>query len=260
VSTPVDEFLYRDAHLLTGLHDQVLREAGQGELVALVGRLRTATVRAGAGEDPDQPGRIIEALDVEAAARLARALTVHFHLTNLADERHRARLLRGGAGTDHPETDDVWPAVAALGPPVRDRVEQLRIHPVLTAHPTEARRRAVASALRRIAAQLDRYDDEQAGPQDRAVARRRMLEEIDILHRTSPLRISRPQPTDEVSTVMTVFDQTLFRAVPRLYRAVEAALGEGESAHAFLDTATRLAARLGPPPEARPRSGLIVEP
>ncbi len=35
---------------------------------------------------------------------------------------------------------------------------------------------------------------------------------------------------------------------------------EGESAHAFLDTATRLAARLGPPPAARPRPGLIVEP
>ena len=39
-----------------------------------------------------------------------------------------------------------------------------------------------------------------------------------------------------------------------------ATLREGESDHAFLDTATRLAARLGPPPGARPRSDLIVEP
>jgi hypothetical protein len=49
-------------------------------------------------------------------------------------------------------------------------------------------------------------------------------------------------------------------ALARLERAVEATVREGESAHAFLDTATRLAARLGPPPGPTPRSALIVEP
>ena len=46
----------------------------------------------------------------------------------------------------------------------------------------------------------------------------------------------------------------------RLERAIEATLGQGESRDTFLDTAARLAARLGPPPAARPRTGLIVEP
>ncbi|HEX2805213.1 MAG TPA: phosphoenolpyruvate carboxylase [Kineosporiaceae bacterium] len=218
-----------DVELLTGLHDQVLREAGQGELVTLVAALREATTRATAGGDQHEPSRIIETLDVVRAGELARGLTVHFHLTNLADERQRARLLRAGT-VDDPSAaaDDVWPAVAALGHEVHARLDRLRIHPVLTAHPTEARRRAVASGLRRIAAQLDRYDDERSGPAERSVARRRMLEEIDILQRTSPLRSTRPEPSDEVRTVMTVFDQTLFRAVPRLYRAVEAALVGGE--------------------------------
>jgi phosphoenolpyruvate carboxylase len=140
-------------------------------------------------------------------------------------------LRRGTRPADGPApavADEVWPAVAALGHQVHARLDRLRIHPVLTAHPTEARRRAVASALRRIAEQLDRYDDDAVGAEERAVARRRMLEEIDVLHRTSPLRSTQPHPTDEVRTVMTVFDQTLFRAVPRLYRAVESALVGGE--------------------------------
>ena len=218
-----------DVELLTGLHDQVLREAGQGDLVTLVAQLRDATARAAAGGDPQLPDRIIEELDVRRAGELARGLTVHFHLTNLADERQRARLLRAGTVDDPAAAaDDVWPAVAALGHEVHARLDRLRIHPVLTAHPTEARRRAVAAGLRRIAAQLDRYDDERSGPAERAVARRRMLEEIDVLQRTSPLRSTRPEPTDEVRTVLTVFDQTLFRAVPRLYRAVESALVGGE--------------------------------
>ena len=55
-------------------------------------------------------------------------------------------------------------------------------------------------------------------------------------------------------------DRDLSAALSRLERAVEATLGQRESAHAFLDTAARLAARLGPPPASRPRPGLIVEP
>jgi len=51
-------------------------------------------------------------------------------------------------------------------------------------------------------------------------------------------------------------DRDLLPALARLEQAVDATLGEGESPHAFLDTA----ARLGPPPGVRPRSGLIVEP
>jgi hypothetical protein len=52
----------------------------------------------------------------------------------------------------------------------------------------------------------------------------------------------------------------LARALERLERTIEATVKEGESAHAFLDTATRLAARLGPPPGPRPGPALIVEP
>jgi hypothetical protein len=55
-------------------------------------------------------------------------------------------------------------------------------------------------------------------------------------------------------------DRDLKEALARLERAIAAAQRERESGHAFLDSATRLAARLGPPPGARPRSSLIVEP
>jgi len=280
-----------DVALLTSLHDQVLHEAGLGDLVSVAARLIAGTraVATGGAAGPgavtggatpgipnppaESPEDVVESLDVEQAAELAAALTVHFHLANLADERQRARVLRAagngvpgnGAGSGSPDAgepgdgthgngapgngapgngaagsgpdawparpagesptvDAVWPDIAAVEHDAVARLSGLRIHPVFTAHPTEARRRAVASALRRIAAQLDRYDDPRRGEHERLVARRRMLEEIDILQRTSALRSTRPEPHDEVRAVMTVFDQTLFRAVPRLYRAVEAAL------------------------------------
>lgn len=211
--------LQRDLALLAELHDQVLLECGFAGVAEQMERLRRSDETAW-----------VDDLDAPSATRLARAVTVHLHLANLADERQRARILQGGVEDGPTDAGDaLWPAVSAADAEARRTLDRLRIHPVLTAHPTEARRRAVATALRRIAEQLHRFDDPRTGDDERAVARRRLLEEIEILHLTSVLRTTRPEPLDEVRTVMTVFDQTLFRAVPRLYRATEVALMGADS-------------------------------
>ena len=216
--------MLEDLSLLTSLHRQVVEESGRADLLEVTDALE----RRCRGEEDGDPAALVAALDPDTTARVARLITVHLHLTNLAEERQRARSLRredgeyrGGA-----ETGDIGPAVVAAGPDARERMERMRIHPVLTAHPTEARRRAVASALRRIAEHLDSHDDRGSGPSERGRARRRMLEDIDILQRTSTLRITRPTPADEVKTVLTVFRQSLVHAVPRFQRAVEAAFGD----------------------------------
>jgi hypothetical protein len=55
-------------------------------------------------------------------------------------------------------------------------------------------------------------------------------------------------------------DRDLASALSRLEQAIAATVREGEAPHAFLDTAVRLAARLGPPPGSSPGPSLIVEP
>jgi len=200
----VDGELSRELQLLTGVHEQVLREAGLDHVATQLAALQDS------GLEPPATA--------EDAIRLAGALTVHLHLVNLADERHRVRLLNApDAG------DDLWPAVSAAAG-IEERLGGLRIHPVLTAHPTEARRRAIATALRRVSEQLQRLENPCLGPEEKDAAHRRLLEEVELLHRTSALRMTQPEPLDEVRTIMTVFDQTLIRAVPRLYRATEHAL------------------------------------
>ena len=232
-----------DLALLTSLHRQVVVESGRGDLLSITDELE-ARCRA---DDPDAPTALVEGLDPDTTERIARLLTVHLHLTNLAEERQRARSLRREDGEfgGTADTGDIKPAVAAAGDDARARIERMRIHPVFTAHPTEARRRAVASALRRIAEHLDVHDDPGAGPSERAHARRRMLEDIDILQRTSTLRITRPTPADEVKTVLTVFQQSLIHAVPRFQRAVEAALGDDDPRAAPLPPVVRFGSWVG---------------
>ncbi|MEX2183190.1 MAG: phosphoenolpyruvate carboxylase, partial [Chloroflexota bacterium] len=114
---------------------------------------------------------------------------------------------------------------------------------VLTAHPTEARRRTTLVALRRCAQQLERLDDPRLTPSEDREIRRRLREEITLLWRTSDLRIVAPEPLDEVRTAMAIFDATLFTVAPRLYRALDAAL----------DAPRGRAIRTGErPPRARP--------
>ena len=160
---------------------------------------------------------------------MARAFTVYFHLANLAEEHQRIRTLRERDTGDVPVRESLASAMAILGEEFGEGqraalLADLEVRPVLTAHPTEARRRAVTEALRRIGLRLDDLDNPQLGAADRGEAKRRLREEIDLLWRTSALRIQAMQPLDEVRSGAAVFDETLFRLVPAVYRALDEAL------------------------------------
>ena len=220
------DVLRDEVRLLGGLLGQVVAETGGADLYEDVERLRRAARDARRGGDREAPRRIVDELTVDRAEQVAHAFTVLFHLVNLAEERHRVRVLRSRDVADAPPTDDSLAAAAGTvgADAIRDVLEELEIHPVLTAHPTEARRRAVVTALARIATELERYDDSRAGASEREDAHRRLLEEITILWRTALLRSRRLEPLDEVRAMMAIFDETLFRLAPALYRATEAAI------------------------------------
>ena len=164
---------------------------------------------------------------LDRAEEVARAFTVYFHLANLAEEHHRVRVLRSRDAGRRPRrrltarrrSPRSGGCTAKSG--CAGLFAGLVLHPVLTAHPTEARRRAVVTAISRAGEQLDRVDDPRGGAGEQADARRRLLEEIDILWRTAHLRASAVDPLDEVRTTMAVFDETLFLVVPALYRGLD---------------------------------------
>ena len=66
--------------------------------------------------------------------------------------------------------------------------------PVLTAHPTEARRRTLLVALRRIGRLLERLADPDVAPDEDAEIRRLLRGEIATLWRTAEIRSIAPAP------------------------------------------------------------------
>jgi phosphoenolpyruvate carboxylase len=221
----------RDVRLLGGLLGEAIRDIGGQDLLDDVERLRRAVIAARARTEPadgaaaGEIAALVAGWPPERAELVAKAFTVYFHLTNVAEERQRVRTLRGQAPGEGPRRESLAAAVAELsaepdGHRLDDLLGRLRVHPVLTAHPTEARRRAVATALRRIAGLVDALDEER-GPAGHAEARRRLREEIELLWLTAPLRVKPIGPVDEVRTVMAVFDETLFTLAPVMYRALD---------------------------------------
>jgi len=244
----------RDVRLLGDTLGEVIRDSDPQagpELLADVERLRHAVIdarRASRVGPADPAGDDIAALvgswDLDRAEQVARAFTVYFHLANLAEEHQRIRMLRERDAGQEPVRESLAAAVAELaaeaGPGhLGELVDGLRVHLVLTAHPTEARRRAVVAVLRRISELLAVVDDPRAGAAEHAEARRALRENVDLLWRTSQLRVKAMDPIDEVRTVMAAFDETLFQVVPAAYRELDRALygwrgSRGEAAPAFL--------------------------
>ncbi|MEZ3159630.1 phosphoenolpyruvate carboxylase [Microbacterium sp. BWT-B31] len=230
----IPERMRADVRLLSSLLGRVLRECGSPGLYDDVERLRVATIQAYTDESEaafERATRIVESFSPARAQEIARAFTCYFHLVNLAEEHQRVRVLRERDGRPDREnaTDSVAAAFVHLAAEVGDdtaiaRLHALRFHPVFTAHPTEARRRAVSTSIRRLSALLGEHDASLQDGADRRRAQRRMLEEIDTLWRTAPLRPEKPSPTDEVRAVMAVFDETLYTAIPHVYRRVDDAL------------------------------------
>ncbi|MEE8600910.1 phosphoenolpyruvate carboxylase [Euzebya tangerina] len=218
-----------EIRMLGSLLGQVIREEAGLEVYELVEQLRQSAVQARRDGGPrDTVTHLVDTLDAATAEQMARAFTVFFQLTNIAEQRARVRALLTRDTGDAPLDDSVAAAIDRIADPAAVLAE-LAIHPVWTAHPTEARRRAVVDSLRRIDQQLTRSDFELRGAREDASIRRHLLEEISILWRTAQIRTRRPTPVDEVRKLMAVFDATVFRTVPHYYREIERALSGEDS-------------------------------
>ncbi|MGZ8603526.1 MAG: phosphoenolpyruvate carboxylase [Actinomycetota bacterium] len=227
--------LRRDVRRLSTMLGRVLEETEGADLLEDVERLRRATIalrRSPGAERRVAVHRVVRSLDGDRAERVARAFTCYFQLVNLAEERHRVRELRARSHGPDPMPDSIEAAAETLRStggedPVREAFARLDVMPVLTAHPTEARRRSTLETLWRIGELLAASDDAGLPPSGRLDLERRLHEEITILWRTEPVRAQRPRPLDEVRAQMALFDQTIFRLLPALCRELDRAVAPG---------------------------------
>jgi phosphoenolpyruvate carboxylase len=111
---------------------------------------------------------------------------------------------------------------------IRELLKILRVRPVITAHPTEARRVTVLEKHRRIYRRLVDLESHRWTPRERQAVIDGLRNEIELLWTTGELRLAKPTVPQEVFWGLHFFNETLFEAVPDLLDKLERAL-----AHAY---------------------------
>ena len=207
-----DAGLRSDVRRLGDLLGQTLVRQEGPELLALVEEVRKS-VREGKGAE------ILAKLSVEDSVQLVRAFSTYFHLANVAEQVHRARVLADARATGGSwlarAVDRIEVALKAQIPghelskeDIEHWVSAMSVRPVFTAHPTEAARRSVLNKLGSIAELLD--DPRNPSQQDR------LAETIDLLWQTDELRLGRPEPLDEALNALYYLDDLFTQTVPEV--------------------------------------------
>ena len=227
--------LRRDVRSLGILLGRVLVEQAGEPLFQTVEQLRRlliqARVNASAGGPNDanaemaRAREIIGGLRIEEAYRVTKAFSIYFELTNLAETNHRKRRRR--AGRLHAEQAPL--AGSFRGTLMRMReagitaddalkaLEQVKVLPVFTAHPTEVARRTVLQKRRRIAHELEQLDQLPLPGSEALALENAISAEITALWQTDEVRVQKPLVTDEIRMGLDHYPMSIFESLPRVY-------------------------------------------
>ena len=204
------------------------------EVVELLSQLLLGLVRARAPElEPvlrgEQPA---VDLSPELMARALQVQGIWFQLLSIAEQnaamrrRRQTEAERGYEKLRGTFAQVIFDAAAAgiTADEIRQLLQTLRVRPVITAHPTEAKRVTTLEKHRRIYRRLVDLESPRWTPRERHGLIEGLRTEIELLWLTGELRLAKPTVPQEVFWALHFFNETLFESVPDLLDKIERVL------------------------------------
>lgn len=222
--------LRRDIRFLTTLLGEVILEQEGEKLFEKIEEIRGLAKKIRKNPEPEliaEQKKLIRSLNLEDAYKIARAFTIYFQLVNITEEAQRVRRIRDYE-KDPSLLQDM--SIRKLFRDLKDKglsadevgsfMMKMRIELVLTAHPTEAKRRTVLDHLLRIASHLLRVDqgDQTLYEKERAI--HEIRETLEILWQTSEIRQRKVEVEDEVDQTLFYFQRTILDLLPDLQERI----------------------------------------
>lgn len=167
----------------------------------------------------------------EMTERIIRAFSIYFSLVNIAEEDLFHRWRRAQVGSGEPlwvgsfdRTLRELHAEGITAAELQTLLAAIHYIPVFTAHPTEARRRTTMQNQRRVFETADRLNQPRLGTAERQLLIDELESQIQILWRTNEVRVKKPLVRDEIKYGLFYFEESLFQAIPVVYRFIEKAV------------------------------------
>lgn len=230
---PVDtnQALRNDVRLLGTILGDVIRQHVGEHAFETIENIRALSKRARVGDEAafEKLRDILSSMPVHEAVPIARAFSKFLTLANIAEQHHRIRRRR-----EYLHDPATAPQRASLKDTIARLLEQgisanhivetltgLNIELVLTAHPTEVKRRTLVQKHQRIADVLARSDISNLTAHEKRDARDTLEREILSAWKTDEIRRERPTPIDEASSGFVVIEQVLWDAAPQFLRELD---------------------------------------
>ncbi|MGH6679285.1 MAG: phosphoenolpyruvate carboxylase, partial [Bradyrhizobium sp.] len=250
-----DTRLRNDIRLLGRILGDTVRDQEGAVVFDLVERIRQTSIRF--HRDEDRAARreleaILDSMSISETLRIVRAFSYFSHLANIAEDQNNIRQMRArstarGAPRAGVLADTLAHAQAA-GFSAADLCAFFRgalVSPVLTAHPTEVRRKSTMDREMEIAALLDRRERVKLTVEEIVAGDEQLRRAVLTLWQTNILRRTKLTVLDEVANGLAFYDYTFLHEVPHLMCALEDKLNAGEEAPCEIASFLRMGSWIG---------------
>ncbi|WCR26379.1 phosphoenolpyruvate carboxylase [Paenibacillus thiaminolyticus] len=230
-----NNLLRRDVRFLGNILGEVLVHQGGNELLDIVEKIREISKSLRAVFLPElyeEFKQLINTLNPDIRHQVIRAFAIYFQLVNIAEQNHRVRRKRDyerSAG-ETVQPGSIESVILELKErncseeELRQILDSISLELVMTAHPTEAMRRAILDIHKRIAEDMMLLDNPTLTYREREQLRDKLLNEVITLWQTDELRDRKPTVLDEVRNGLYYFNETLFDVLPEVYQELERCL------------------------------------
>src|SRR4051812_30058786 len=231
-----DAQLRTDIRLLGRILGDTVRDQEGADVFDLVERIRQTSIRFHRDEDKlarRELEAILDGMSTADTVRIVRAFSYFSHLANIAEDQNNIRQMRGrGPGGPRPsalsQTLSHAKTAGLSAANLRQFFGQAQVSPVLTAHPTEVRRKSTIDREMEIAALLDRRERVQLTSDEVEASDEQLRRAVLTLWQTNLLRRTKLTVLDEVANGLSFYDYTFLHEVPRLHCSLEDRLNQEE--------------------------------
>src|ERR1700730_7491458 len=220
-----------DIRLLGRILGDTVREQGGGAVFGTVEHIRQSSVSFRRNEDVTARRELeatLNSLPPAEALQIIRAFGFFSHLANIAEDQHhirrtRAHVLTASAPREGTMAHALARARQARIPPARLRAffANAMVVPVLTAHPTEVRRKSTIDREMEVAELLAERDQLSLTAAELSANEAALRRAVLTLWQTNLLRQTRLRVIDEVANGLSYYDYTFLSELPRFYAALE---------------------------------------
>lgn len=225
-----DSRLQSDIQYLEDALDEVLREQEGEQLFRLVEEFRTACKKIKDQYDPAIESFLLreaERLDISISSKLIQAFALYFHLLNAAEEnfgmQQRRDIQRHGDIVKGSFDDCLQRLIESRldKKTLFELLNGLSVEPVMTAHPTEAKRLTILKKYRKIYLTIFEKENPIWTPDEKVLLREDIINEIQKLWQTGDIFLERPTVEEEVLNGLHYFRETFYPVIPKLYHSLK---------------------------------------